>query len=164
MRHIKRAQNVHTIEAKARLATCGLALAVLAALAIAPAADAARSAHRLRLDSTIFAAQVGSTPGGSVYAGAVVDRKLDHGAVVYATFGTTSVRVIFHEYFAVGSISGIGRITLVPGTGSAPSRLMGTLKVTGGTAAYRTLRGKLSVTGTIDSTGMTMATVKGTLT
>jgi hypothetical protein len=41
-----------------------------------------------------------------VYAGAVVDPKGDHGAIVYSASGTTAVRVTFHEFFALGSISG----------------------------------------------------------
>ena len=75
-----------------------LALAAVVALTIAPAAHGSVRPHQLRLSSTLFAAQVGSTPTGtSVYAGAVVDPRLGHGAAVYSTNVTTAVRVTFHE-------------------------------------------------------------------
>ena len=142
-----------------------LALAALAALSTAPVANGAVRAHQLRLASTMFAAQVGSTPTGtSVYAGAVVDPRLGHGAVVYSTNGTTAVRVTFHEYLPLGSITGTGRITVVPGTAGGPSPFTGALTVTGGTGAYRKAHGKLSATGTINSTGMTTATINGAVT
>jgi hypothetical protein len=113
----------------------------------------------------LFAAQVGSTPTGTgVYAGAVVDPRLGHGAAVYSTSGTTAVRVTFHEYLALGSIRGTGRITVVPGATGGQATFTGALKVTGGTGAYRKAHGKLAVAGTIDSTGMTTATIRGTVT
>jgi hypothetical protein len=113
----------------------------------------------------MFAAQVGSTPTGtSVYAGAIVDPRLGHGAVVYSTNGTTAVRVTFHEYLALGSITGAGRITVVAGTAGGPSSFTGALTVTGGTGAYRKAHGELSATGTINSTGMTTATITGAVT
>jgi hypothetical protein len=113
----------------------------------------------------MFAAQVGSTTtGGSVYAGALVDPKLGHGAAVYSTNGTTSVRVIFHEYLPLGSIRGTGRVTVVPGAASGQATFTGALSVTGGTAAYNGAHGKLAITGTIDNSGMTTATIRGTFT
>ena len=113
----------------------------------------------------MFAAQIGSTPtGASVYAGAIVDPRLGHGAAVYSTNGTTAVRVTFHEYFALGSIRGTGRITVVPGATGGQATFTGALKVTRGTGAYRKAHGKLSATGTIDSTGMTTATLNGAVT
>jgi hypothetical protein len=142
-----------------------LGLAALATLAIAPAASAAATVHELKLGSTIFAAQVGSTAtGGSVYAGALVDPKLGHGATVYSTDGTTSVRVIFHDYLPLGSISGTGRVTVVPGASSGPATFTGALKVNGGTGPYNRAHGNLAITGTIDSTDTTMATIRGTVT
>ena len=142
-----------------------LALAALAALSTAPVANGAVRAHQLRLASTMFAAQVGSTPTGtSVYAGAVVDPRLGHGAVVYSTNGTTAVRVTFHEYLPAGSITGTGRITVVPGAAGGPSPFTGALTVTSGTGAYRKAHGRLSATGTIDSSGMTTATINGLVT
>jgi hypothetical protein len=113
----------------------------------------------------MFAAQVGSTTtGGSVYAGAVVDPKLGHGAAVYSTNGTTSVRVIFHEYLPLGAIRGTGRVTVVPGAAGGQATFTGALKVRGGTGPYDRAHGKLAITGTVDSTGMTMATIRGTVT
>jgi hypothetical protein len=142
-----------------------LGIAILAALAIVPAANGAVKGHTLKLDSTLFAAQVGSTPtGASVYAGAVVDPRLGHGAAVYSTSGTTAVRVIFHEYLPLGSINGTGRVTVVPSAAGGQSTVTGALKVTGGTGAYNGAHGKLAVTGTIDSTGMTTATIRGAFT
>ena len=165
MQHSRLAPNPqrHTKRHTAVVST--LALAALAALSTAPAANGAVRAHQLRLASTMFAAQVGSTPNGtSVYAGAVVDPRLGHGAAVYSTNGTTAVRVTFHEYLPLGSINGTGRITVVPGTAGGPSPFTGELTVTGGTGAYRNAHGKLATTGTINSTGMTTATINGTVT
>jgi hypothetical protein len=113
----------------------------------------------------MFAAQIGSTPTGAiVYAGAVVDPRLGHGAAVYSTNGTTAVRVTFHEYLPLGSISGTGRITLVPGSAGGPAPFTGALTVTGGTGTYGKAHGNLSATGAIDSTGMTTATINGAVT
>jgi hypothetical protein len=165
MQHSRLAPNPkhHTKRHAAIVST--LALALLAALSIAPAANGSLTAHRLRLASTMFAAQVGSTPTGTtVYAGAVVDPRLGHGAAVYSTNGTTTVRVTFHDYLPLGSINGTGRITVAPGTAGGPASFTGALTVTAGTGAYRKARGKLSATGTTDSTGMTTATINGTVT
>jgi hypothetical protein len=113
----------------------------------------------------MFAAQVGSTPTGtSVYAGAVVDPRLGHGAAVYSTNGTTAVRVTFHDYLPLGSIKGIGRVTVESGTAGGQATFTGALKITGGTGAYRKAHGKLSVKGTLDSAGMTTAIIRGTVT
>jgi hypothetical protein len=141
-----------------------LALAASAALAIAPAADATARTHKVKLDSTMFAAQVGSTTtGASVYAGAVPDRTLGHGAIVFNASGTTTLHVDFQEFFALGSIKGTGSVTVVPGTGGQAT-LTGTFKVTGGTAKYRHARGKLTAAGTINDSGMVMATLRGSFT
>jgi hypothetical protein len=165
MQHTRLAPNPQQHNKRRTAVASTLALAVLAALSIAPAANGSVTTHQLRLASTMFAAQVGSTPTGtSVYAGAIVDPRLGHGAAVYSTNGTTAVRVTFHEYLALGSINGIGRITLVPGTAGGPSPFTGELTVTGGTGAYRKAHGKLATTGTINSTGMTTATINGTVT
>ena len=165
MQHARLAPNPQRHSKRGTAAVSALALAALAALSIAPAAHGAARAPHLRLASTMFAAQVGSTPTGtSVYAGAVVDPRLGHGAAVYSTNGTTAVRVTFHEYLPLGSINGTGRITLVPGTAGGPSPFTGELTVTGGSGEYGKARGKLSATGTIDSTGMTTATINGTVT
>jgi len=164
MQHTRLAPNPQQDSKPGRAAVSTLALAVLAALSIAPAVHGAVAAHQLRLASTMFAAQVGSTPTGtSVYAGAVVDPRLGHGAVVYSTSGSTAVRVTFHEYLPLGSISGTGRITVVPAAGG-PAPFTGALTVTGGTGRYRRAHGKLYAKGTIDSTGMTTATINGAVT
>ena len=165
MQHTRLTPNPQRRNKRGTRAVSTLALAVLAALSIAPAANGAVRAHQLRLASTMFAAQVSSTPTGtSVYAGAVVDPRLGHGAAVYSTNGTTAVRVTFHEYLPLGSITGTGRITVVPGTAGGPSPFTGALTVTGGTGAYPKAHGKLSAIGTIDSTGMTTATINGAVT
>jgi hypothetical protein len=165
MQHARFAPNPHWHNKRHKAVVSTLALTVLAALSIAPAATGAVRAHQLRLASTMFAAQVGSTPTGtSVYAGAIVDPRLGHGAAVYSTNGTTAVRVTFHEYLPLGSITGTGRITVVPGTAGGPSPFTGALTVTGGTGAYRKAHGKLSATGTTDSTGTTTATINGAVT
>jgi hypothetical protein len=165
MQHTRLAPNTQRHNKRRTAALNTLALAVIAALSIAPAANGSVTAHQLRLASTMFAAQVGSTPAGaSVYAGAIVDPRIGHGAAVYSTNGTNAVRVTFHEYLSLGSIDGTGRITLVPGTAGGPAPFTGALTVTGGTGAYRNAHGKLSATGTIDSTGMTTATINGTVT
>jgi len=123
-----------------------LVLAALATLAIAPAASAAVTPHRHRLNSTMFAAQVGSTTtGGSVYAGALPDPRLGHGAIVFSAYGTTHLRVSFQAYFARGSIRGTGRVTVVPGATGGQSTVTGALKVTGGTGVYNGAHGKLAV-------------------
>jgi hypothetical protein len=73
----------------------------------------------------MFAAQVGSTtPGGDVYAGALVDRSLGHRAIVFNAIGMTDLRVSFHAFFAGGSIRGSGRVKLIPGgkTPETPDR------------------------------------------
>jgi hypothetical protein len=103
-----------------------LSLASLTALAIASIADAATIPHRILLNSTVFASRIGSTPGGTVYAGAVVDSQLHHGAIVYSSSGATSVRVMFHEFFALGSIGGSGHVTVSADTRSRPMAITGT--------------------------------------
>jgi hypothetical protein len=138
-------------------------VSTLAVLVIAPAAAAAARGHELKLQSTIFAAQIGSTAtGASVYAGAVVDPNLNHGAIVYSTTGSTQVRVIFHEYLALGSITGTGRITEGPATGGGHA-FTGTLHVKGGTGEYIRARGTASVNGMIDSKGTTSVIMRGAL-
>jgi hypothetical protein len=83
-----------------------LAAAALAAPAIA-ASTVEAGTHQIKLNSTMFAAQVGSTSsGGSVYAGALPDRSLGHGAIVFGAKGTKTLRVVFREFFALGSIKG----------------------------------------------------------
>ena len=155
MQHARFAPNPQRHSKRGTAAVSTLALALIAALSIAPAANGAVRAHQLRLASTMFAAQVSSTPTGtSVYAG----------AVVYSTNGTTAVRVTFHEYLPLGSINGTGRITVVPGTAGGPAPFTGELTVTGGTGQYSNAHGKLSATGTVDSTGMTTATINGMVT
>ena len=140
-----------------------IAIIAVAALAIAPPASAAATAHTVRLGSTMFAAQVGSTTtGGNVYAGALPDPRLGHGAVVFTAYGTTHLRVSFHAYFALGSIKGTGRVIVVPAAAGGQSTFTGALKVTGGTGEYNGAHGKLTVAGTIDSTGMLLAAIRGT--
>jgi len=142
-----------------------IAIIAVAALAIPPAATVAATAtaHTVRLGSTMFAAQVGSTTtGGNVYAGALPDPRLGHGAVVFTAYGTTHLRVSFHAYFALGSIKGTGRVIVVPAAAGGQSTFTGALKVTGGTGEYNGAHGKLTVAGTIDSTGMLLAAIRGT--
>lgn len=163
MRHARLAPKPRRHRNPDNLVVRRLALAALAAIAIAPSANAASITHEVKLDSTMFAAQVGSTAtGGNVYAGAVVDPRLGHGAAVYSANGTTSARVIFHDYLPLGSIRGTGQVTVSPGAARGSSTFTGALKVTAGTGAYSGAHGKLAITGTLDSTGMTTATIRGT--
>lgn len=165
MRHARLTPNPHRQSGRHLTQVLTLALAALAALAIAPVADGAASTHRVKLNSTIFAAQIGSTPpGASVYAGALVDPKLDHGAILYSAAGTTAVHVTFHAYFALGSIGGTGHLTVAPGTDAGQATFTGSLKVTSGTGKYRKSHGKLSVRGNINNTGMITGTVHGSFT
>jgi len=97
-----------------------------------------------------------------VYAGALPDPRLGHGAVVFTAYGTTHLRVSFHAYFALGSIKGTGRVIVVPAAAGGQSTFTGALKVTGGTGEYNGAHGKLTVAGTIDSTGMLLAAIRGT--
>jgi hypothetical protein len=149
---------------KPRHITWTLTLAALASLAIAPIAQGAAGTHGVRVHSTIFAAQIGSTTtGGRVFAGAVVDPKLHHGAIVFSISGKTAVQVTFHEFFARGSISGSGHVAVVPGTNGRQT-FTGSLKVTGGHGEYRNSRGKLKVHGNINRSRMVKATLRGSFT
>ena len=138
-----------------------LGAAALATLSIATTAQAAPSAHRVRLNVAMFAAQVGSTnAGGDVYAGALVDQTLGHGAIVFSAMGATDLQVGFHAFFATGSIEGSGRVTLIPGAGSQAT-FKGLLRITGGTSAYRHATGRLIATGSLDSTATADGTLEG---
>ena len=138
--------------------------AAFATLSIAAGAEATTATHRVKLDSAMFAAQVGSTThGGSVYAGAVPDPKLGHGAIVFSTSGRTRLHVSFQEFFALGSLTGSGNVTLVPGS-SGQATFTGSLTISGGTAGYQNARGKLRTAGTLDDSGMVQATLKGSFT
>jgi hypothetical protein len=140
------------------------ALAAIAALSHTSIADAAGTRHRGRLDSTMFAAEIGTTrTGATVFAGAIVDPKLHRGAIVYHTAGSTKLKVGFQEFFAFGSITGRGTVTLVTGT-SGQATLTGTFTITGGTARYRHARGEFTAGGIFNSDGTVMASLKGSLT
>jgi hypothetical protein len=146
----------------ARLLTIGLT--AIASVSITPIADGAPGKHGAKLDSTMFAAQIGTTTtGATVFAGAIVDPRLLRGAIVYHTSGTTTLRVGFQEFFASGSIKGSGTVTLVPGTGGQ-AKLTGAFKITGGTAKYHGARGKFNTTGTFNNDGTVMATLRGSFT
>jgi hypothetical protein len=137
------------------------AAAAVAALSFAATSDAASGRHPLKLNTAMFAAQVGSiSTGGGVYAGALVDPRLGHGAVVFSTKGRTTVRVTFHEYFPRGSMKGTGRVTLIRGSGGQVT-LTGSLTIHGGTAKYRHARGTLTANGTINKAGMVQASLDG---
>jgi hypothetical protein len=140
-----------------------ITLTAIASLSISPIAGAATRHHRVKLDSTIFAAEIGTaTSGASVFAGAVIDPKLHHGAIVYHTSGNTTLKVGFQEFFALGSIKGSGSVTLVPGAGGQAT-LTGSFKITRGTAKYRNARGQFTSTGIFNSQDMVMATLKGSM-
>jgi hypothetical protein len=142
-----------------------LALAAAALLTLSLATTAAGSgAHRVNLDSTMFAAQVGSTTnGGSVYAGALPDRTLGQGAIVFTATGKSTVRVTFQEFFARGSVKGVGQATLTPMSGGQ-SKLTGSFTIKRGTGSYRNATGKLTANGTMNKSGMIQATLKGSFT
>jgi hypothetical protein len=138
-----------------------LGAAALVPPLIAATAHSTPSAHPVKLDIAMFAAQVGSTSAaGEVYAGELVDRRLDHGAIVFNASGTTNLRVSFHAFFTSGSIEGSGRVTLIPGA-SGRATFKGRLKITGGTSAYRHASGSLTTAGNLDSTGTADGTLKG---
>jgi hypothetical protein len=146
----------------ARVLTIGLA--VTAALSITPIANGAARPHRAKLGSTMFAAEIGTTTtGATVFAGAIIDPKLHHGAIVYHSSGSTTLKVGFQEFFAQGSINGNGTVTLGPGTGGQ-QKLSGAFKITGGTGKYHGARGKFNTTGTFNSDDTVMATLKGSFT
>jgi hypothetical protein len=162
MPHARFTPNPH--RRKARHITRTLTLAALASLAIAPIAEGAAGTHLVKVNSTIFAAQIGSTTtGGRVYAGAVVDPKLRHGAIVFSITGNTALHVTFHEFFARGSISGSGHVAVVPGTNGRQT-FTGSLKVTGGTGEYRNSQGKLNAKGNINRQRMVKAALRGSFT
>lgn len=149
-----------------RVANAGLLLAAtgLTALSIAATAHGSTT-QRVKLDSTMFAAQVGTTTGGgSVYAGALPDPKLGHGAIVFTTTtGNAHQHVTFQEFFALGSIKGKGTVTPTPQKGGQ-YKLAGSLNITGGTGKYRNASGNLTVAGNINKAGQIMATLKGSFT
>jgi hypothetical protein len=142
----------------------GVALASIAALSIAPIADAAARHHRGKLDTTMFAAQIGTTTtGATVFAGAIIDPKLRHGAIVYRASGNTMLKVNFQEFFASGSIKGHCTVTLVPAS-AGQMTLTGPCKITGGTAKYREARGQFTTRGVFNTDNTAMATLKGSFT
>jgi hypothetical protein len=146
----------------ARVLTIGLA--AIAALSVAPMAYGAAREHRAKLDSTMFAAEIGTTTtGATVFAGAIIDPKLHPGAIVYHTSGSTTLKVGFQEFFAFGSIKGSGTVTLVPGTGGQAT-LTGAFKISGGTARYRGASGRFTSRGILNSDDTVMATLKGSFT
>jgi hypothetical protein len=141
-----------------------MALAATAALSIAPIAHGAARPHRAKLDSTMFAAEIGTTTtGATVFAGAIIDPKLGRGAIVYHTTGSTTLKLGFQEYFASGSIKGNGTVTLAAGTGGQ-AKLTGAFTITGGTAKYHGARGKFNTTGTFNNDATVMATLSGSFT
>jgi hypothetical protein len=138
--------------------------AALAILSTAPSASATTASHHLKVDTAMFAAQIGSTTtGANVDAGALVDRQLGHGAVVFSTTGMTKLRITFHEFFTRGSINGSGTVTLVRGTRGRKT-FSGSLRISGGTAAYANAHGSFSAAGTIDKAGLVNATLSGSVT
>jgi hypothetical protein len=164
MRHHQLTSNQRLRKRRHITGVLTIALAAIAALSIVPIADGAAGKHRVKLDSTMFAAQIGTTTNGaSVFAGAIIDPKLRRGAIVYRTFGTTTLKVDFQEFFTLGSIKGSGSVTLVPGTGGQAT-LTGSFKITAGTAKYRHARGQFTTTATVNNEGMVMSTLKGSFT
>ena len=146
---------------RTRLGVLAIAASALAALTIAVATSAASGGHRIKLDSTMFAAQVGSTTaGGNVFAGALPDPRLGHGAIVFTTTGTAHLHVTFQEFFALGSIKGNGNVTATPHKGGR-EKLAGSLKITGGTGKYHNASGSLTAAGNANKAGMVMATLRG---
>jgi hypothetical protein len=140
-----------------------LAAATLATLSIVASAGGSTT-HRVKLDSTMFAAQVGSIDtGGSVFAGALPDPSLGHGAIVFTTTGTTNLHMTFQEFFALGTIKGTGSATLTPQQGGQ-EKVSGSLKITGGTAKYHNATGNIVAAGNINKAGMVKATLKGSFT
>jgi hypothetical protein len=146
-----------------RILGASAVVATMAAVAvgvISTNAEAGSRAPGFRLASTAFAAEVGSLrDGGSVYAGALVDPRLHHGAIVVTAHGTSTLRVTFQEFFARGSLKGDGRLALSQ-TPDGES-LSGRLSITSGTGAYAGAHGCLHVTGTVDGSGQIVAVFRG---
>lgn len=145
-----------------------LALAAVAALAIAPAADAAKKkTHKVMVHATILSHAVG--PNGPD-AGSVSDPVLGNGATVYTSTGGMTQTVTFQAWFDLGSIKGTGTVTLgTAANGQTP--FTGTGNVTGGTAKYKGAKGPITFTGYIETgttptngTGIVHITVTGALT
>jgi hypothetical protein len=155
-------QSLARISRHAKITLFPIAGAIVALSLVATAGGS--TVHRIKLDSTMFAAQVGSiTGGGSVFAGALPDPKHGHGAIVFTTTGATNLHVTFQEFFALGSIKGKGSATLTQ-LGGGRAKLSGSLTITGGTAKYRNAAGSLTAAGNINKAGMVMATLKGSFT
>jgi hypothetical protein len=147
-----------------RIALGVAALAICAVLVGATRAHGDTGSHSVTLRSTVFAAQVGSLGnGGAVYAGAVVDPTLHHGAIVISANGTSTLTVTFQEFFAAGTIKGRGHLTVSPAPNGGQA-VTGTLEVARGTAHYAGAHGELRVRGTVDSSSQIVATVRGSFT
>jgi len=130
-------------------------------LSLLGASAQAAETTTVKLKSVVFAAQVGSTSGGgSVFAGAVIDRALGHGAIVFSSSaGSTKLHTTFHEYFGSGSIAGAGIVTLAPSSSGATFTV--SVKVTGGTGVYRGAKGRMKGAGTLNSQNMIMMKLSG---
>jgi hypothetical protein len=140
------------------------ALASCVVLVGATRAHGDTGSRPVTLRSTVFAAQVGSLGnGGAVYAGAVVDPTLHHGAIVLSANGTSPLTVTFQEFFAAGTLKGRGHLTLQPAASSGQA-ISGSLDVVSGTGRYIGAHGDLRVRGTADSSGQIVATVRGSFT
>ncbi len=140
-------------------------VAAMTATAVLAPASAAGAGRTLHMKTDVFAALIGSTSGGgSVYAGSAIDRTLGHGAIVFSsTAGTTKVKTIIHEYYALGSMSGSGTVLVSPSPSGTSAVFTATVKVTSGTGAYRGAHGKLTASGSLNSQNMVTMKVRGTV-
>jgi hypothetical protein len=109
----------------------------------------------------MFAAQVGSTTdGASVYAGALPDRRLGHGAIVFTSRGSAHQTVTFQEFFALGTITGRGSVTLVKHRNGSAT-FTGSFEISGGSGKYAHAHGSLSANGTLTRSRKAQATLTG---
>jgi hypothetical protein len=131
-----------------------LILPALIALALAPAADAAKKkTHALTVNAAIVAhsiAPAGASSGTD--AGSVSDPSLGNGATIYTTAGSSTAQtVVFQVWFGLGSLKGSGTVNLGAADANGQVPFSGTGKVAGGTAKYKGAKGTISFKGTIDA-------------
>src|SRR5437588_8170156 len=148
-----------------------LLVPLLAILAFAPAAVAAKKKHRITLNATVVAHSIAPANATSgLDAGSVSDPSLGKGATIYTITGSsTSQTVAFQVWFSPGSLRGTASVTLGAADANGQVPVSGSGNLTGGTAKYKGAKGKLSFKGTSDAgtaakpgTGNVTVTATGT--
>jgi hypothetical protein len=143
-----------------------LVLPALAALALVPAADAARKkTHKLTVNAAVVAhsiAPAGASSGTD--AGSVSDPSLGNGATIYTTAGSSTAQtVVFQVWVNLGSLKGSGTVTLGAADANGQVPFSGTGKVTSGTGKYKGAKATITFKGTIDA-GTTLKPGTGNVT